>query len=217
MPADFPLADYQAIHSLVANTQKPYFTHYAGAWNAIAHRFRASSDYDEEFRLFLQKDGEMPPANERHAQEVSLFNFFGNAYSIFESGFYAAHALSSAVDPVEFGLSASDLRNVNPTNVAKALSRVMPHDPVGATLSQILADADFAELKATRNILIHRIASGRNAYVGGAKHGTTDWSLNGLPFGPSVTSQPRAQLSRLTGQLLGAINSFVLANQAAFR
>ncbi|NBX03534.1 MAG: hypothetical protein EBR02_05675 [Alphaproteobacteria bacterium] len=47
MPLDFPVADYEAIHSIVeprTRKAKETYEQFAGAWNAVAYRFLALTE-----------------------------------------------------------------------------------------------------------------------------------------------------------------------------
>ena len=47
MPNIFPTISYEKIHKIVVLTQANHllYDHYAGAWNALAYRFKAAIDH----------------------------------------------------------------------------------------------------------------------------------------------------------------------------
>jgi hypothetical protein len=92
MPGDFPLAVYNDIHAHIAPLQPRFpdaYRHYAGAWNAVAIRFKSAAEADAVFQSSLN---EPSLVEQRFRQEVALFQFFTNSVSVLDSCAYALHA-----------------------------------------------------------------------------------------------------------------------------
>jgi hypothetical protein len=91
MPPDFPTEAYESVFSKsleYVQSANDIYSHFAGAWNAVAYRFLAVADYECELISSLSQRSPGPKI--RHAQERQLFGFFSNGFSVFEAAFYGA-------------------------------------------------------------------------------------------------------------------------------
>lgn len=134
MPADFPLAVYKDIHSEIAPLQPRFpnpYRHYAGAWNAVAIRFRSAAGADDEFQSSLNDSSSV---EQRFRQEVTLFEFFTNLVSVLDSCAYALHAIGNMIDAVAFPLSGQSLRAADFRGVAKSFKQQFAADALAAAL-----------------------------------------------------------------------------------
>ena len=60
MPSDFPQQSYEVIHRycqprIQSPGQKALWDEYMFAWNAVAYRFAAMAEYDEDFKISLSR------------------------------------------------------------------------------------------------------------------------------------------------------------------
>src|SRR5680860_162031 len=97
VPADFPTAPYEVVLQVVESTQARHalYEHHAGAWNALAYRFRASVDCGDLFVTLLNTHGSAPEPQERYLQERALFDFFSAGFSVFECAFYGLYTIGA--------------------------------------------------------------------------------------------------------------------------
>ena len=80
MPADFPLAAYNDIHSHTAPLQPRFpdaFRHYAGAWKAVAIRFRSAAEADDVFQSSLNEQSSVEQRFRQESRIVSVLHEFG--------------------------------------------------------------------------------------------------------------------------------------------
>jgi hypothetical protein len=113
MPADFPLAVYNDIVAHVVPLQPRFpdaYRHNAGAWNAVAIRFRSAAEADDAFQSSLNEPNSI---DQRFRQEAALFQFFTNSVSLLDSCAYALHSLGNMVDAAAFPLTGPSLRTAD--------------------------------------------------------------------------------------------------------
>ena len=219
MPADFPLAAYNDIHSHTAPLQPRFpdaFRHYAGAWKAVAIRFRSAAEADDVFQSSLN---EQSSVEQRFRQEVALFQFFTSSVSVLDSCAYALHAIGNMIDAAAFPLTGQSLRTANFRGVGKSFVAGFPADSLAVALVSINADTLATELRDFRNFLTHRVASSRSYVMPTTgPNPPVRWEVSHLEALSGVQALPIA--SQLTGRyrswvigrldvLFAAINSFV--------
>jgi hypothetical protein len=214
VPDDFPFAHYELIHTTIASKQAGHvlYEHYAGAWNALAYRFRASIDSSDVFVASLRVHSAEPKPGERYMQERALFDFFSSGFSVFESTFYGLYAIGAFLAPTIFPLASErDQQQVTPSRTKDAYARAFPGDPILLTFATLFGDPEYQQWREIRNVLTHRTAPGRRIYVsiGTEDAPPTEWKLNNQPLDESIASVGRRELSRLLGQLLTASSRFV--------
>jgi hypothetical protein len=218
MPPDFPVEHYESVHKRVegrARTSNDTYEHFAGAWNALAYRFLAVTEYQAAFTASLSIVGGSPTPDERYRQERDLFGFFSNGFSVFESAFYALFSLGAFVSAAGFPLNTpKDQQRVSPSSTAAALARVFPSDHIHKTVSAITSDSSYLEFREVRNILTHRAAPGRTFFVGiGSDDALPDlWKIKSIPLDANMAPSRRAELSRLLRELLQGIDDFAKAH-----
>ena len=113
MPSDFPLEAYNGIHAHVGPLQPRFpdaYRHNAGAWNAVAIRFRSAAEADDLFQSSLNEPNSV---EQGFRQEVALFQFFTNSVSVLDSCAYALHALGNLIDAAAFPLTGQSLRTAD--------------------------------------------------------------------------------------------------------
>lgn len=211
---DFPVAAYEAIHRHVVSRWggDELYEHYAGAWNAVAYRYHAAVQAGEEFQLSLESHGSSPSPEERYRQDQALSMFFNSGYSTIESVFYGLHSIAAFIDPVSFSLATPKARQqVSPTQTSAAFKRAFPGDPLLLAFDALLADPAYQEWREIRNVLTHRTAPGRRMYVGIGDDDApaTEWKLNSIPLDSTMAKGRRAEIARMLGDLLSAVETFI--------
>lgn len=223
LPGDFPLSEYNGVHDKVAPLQPQFteaFRHYAGAWNAVAFRYRAAAESDDSYKEATAKPS---TSLQRYAQEVALFGFFANAIATLDSLAYGAHAIGATMDPLSFALTADTLRHVGLHTAAAHFSRAFPSDPVGTALFGIANDPVHIEMREIRNALSHRSASARafELSVGTRAPQSERWLVDHLQLKSGIqsiaidagtTARHRAWLSRQLLHTVGAMRQFCSAH-----
>lgn len=217
VPPDFPAAPYNSIHKRVVATrgQHPLYEHHAGAWNALAYRFRSLADSGEQFASSLAKHGDSPVPQERYMQEKALFEFYSSGFSVFECTFYGLYAIGAFLNSSAFPMTKpEDQQKVTPTSTSKAYEKTFPGAPILKTFSDLFADPDYQEWRTVRNVLTHRAAPGRIMYVSiGAEDALpAAWKLNKKAMDATLTSNARKTLVRLMSSVLIASEQFVETN-----
>jgi hypothetical protein len=207
IPVDFPVAAYDRIYHVVERTHRQHalYEHHAGAWNALAYRFRAVIDNGDAFALSLRTHGPAPPAHERYFQEGALFDFFSAGFSAFECMFYGIYTIGAFIEPRHFSLATErEQQRVSPTSTRDALARAFPDDPLLAVIAALFADPEYQRWRETRNVLTHRSAPGRRMYlsVGGDDERPTEWKIDNSPLDESIAERGRRELSRMLTALL---------------
>jgi hypothetical protein len=215
LPAeDFPVRPYESVHERVVSTwgKHKLYEHYAGAWNAVAYRFHAAVDAGDDFQASIVAAGATPSAEERYRQDKALAEFFGGAFSTFESVFYALHTIGAFIDPSGFSLATPKAQQqVSPRQTSDAFRRAFPGDSILGSFDALFADAQHQELREIRNILTHRTAPGRRMYVGIGDDDapSAEWKLNNIPMDDALVPTRRRELARMLTSLVEATDAFV--------
>lgn len=209
----FPVDPYERVHALMASRgSDPLYKHYAGAWNALAYRFRAAVDSAEQFATLLRQHGASPAPEARYLQERALFDFYSSGFSVFECTFYALYTFGALLEPNTFSLASERAQQqVSPSRTREAFKRAFPRDPIVATVGALFADPEYQKWREVRNVLTHRTAPGRTVYVSIGQDDTppTEWKLNNSPLDESISADGARELSRLITLLVTAAATFV--------
>lgn len=216
VPDDFPVGAYESVYRAIESKKAAHllYEHYAGAWTALAYRFRAAMDYGEYFVALLKKHGATPPPEERYLQERALFDLYSSGFAAFECAFYGLYTVGAFISPREFPLTTPrEQQQVSPSRTKVAFARAFPGDPILAVFAALFADPQYQQWREIRNVLTHRTAPGRRIYVsiGDDDEPPTEWKLNNSPLDESLASTGRRELSRLLGELLAGSATFVAA------
>ena len=199
MPSDFPLEAYNGIHAHVGPLQPRFrdaYRHNAGAWNAVAIRFRSAAEADDAFQSSLNEPNSI---DQRFRQEAALFQFFTNSVSVLDSCAYALHSLGNMVDAAAFPLTGESLRTADFRGVPNLFEERFPADPLTVALVSTNADPLATELRDFRNFLTHRVASTRSYIMATAgPNPPVRWEIGHLEALLGVQAIQIA--SRLTGQ-----------------
>ena len=213
----FPITSYEEIHKIVVLSQSKnsLYNHYAGAWNAIAYRFKEAEDQSDAFISCIDNNGSTPPPNERYLQEKILFDFFSSCFSTFESAFYGLYTIGSFISPKDFPLTAvKDQQKVSPTRTRDLYMDTFSKDKIVNSFNALFTDVEYQKLRNTRNILTHRAAPGRRIYVSmeDTKGPMTEWKLNNMVVDRNLITNSKSELSRLLFYLLDNSALFVKAH-----
>jgi hypothetical protein len=217
MPPDFPVEHYESVYKRLerhAHTSNGTYEHFAGAWNALAYRFLAVTEYEVAFTASLNVAGAGPTPDERYRQERDLFGFFSNAFSVFESAFYGLFSIGAFLSAAEFPLKTSkDQQRVSPSSTAAALVRAFPGAAIIKIISDVTLDPSYLEIREVRNVLTHRAAPGRTFFVGiGSDDALPDlWKIKSIPLDAKMAPARRTELCRLLKQLLAGADDFTKA------
>lgn len=211
--SDFPAGPYESIHAAVVGkwSNGEFYTHFSGAWNALAYRFHGTVDAGVQFQQSLTTHGPHPAPLERYQQERALFEFFSNGFSTFEAVFYGMFAIGAMIDPEKFPLTtARDQQRVSPAQSAEACKRAFPDDPLLNVFATLFEDQAYQRWREVRNVLTHRTAPGRRIYVslGQDDASPVEWKLNDLPLDESLVANRQAELVRLISEVLSGIEKF---------
>ena len=213
VPPTFPAVAYlnTGAHMSANHVASHANSHFRGAWNAISYRYHEARECAFQFQNHFSTYGDGPPPAERYEQERMLFDFFSSAVSALEAYFFGAFALASTSQPADFPLnSPADERKVKPSYVIKLLKTHRNGDPLIGILDALVSDVRYGELHDARNILTHRIAPGRQFFLGGS-HPPVVWNLTGNRLTADVLVLALADLEGLLWQALPAAETFALS------
>lgn len=218
MPGDFPTGHYNAVYDrTLARVTAAATVHdqFAGAWNAVAYRFLAMADEERTFPSLIANTA--PEPSIRYQQERSLFGFFSNGFSVFESAFYALFALGTLSSPSHFPIAtAKDQQRISPQSTSAAFATAFPADPLNTALSALLTNAHFIEWREIRNVLTHRAAPGRTFFVGIGDLGDAplpdQWKIKEISLDAQMAANRRVELSQQLERLLDGIRAFTFRN-----
>ncbi len=183
MPASFPEAKFQEFGVLSAKffpkvLSDEYLAdplqkrqHSDSAWMAVAYRYRACSESNEEFKVLLSEASELSRewgSDEEHNYKLGrcVYQFFISSLSVFESLAYSLYFLGGVRQPADFP-HISNPKKITVEETAKAFAIAFPHASLTAHLAALLQDADYKQIGVLRNILAHRLTGRRSITVDG--------------------------------------------------
>jgi hypothetical protein len=210
---NFPQKEYEAIHSILSSkyAERKEYEHFAGAWNAVAYRYKATVDHGQDFIELLKLHGTAPQPEKRYLQEKALFDHFSSCFSVFESTCYSFFAIGSIISPEYFAINDStDQRKISPETTKKTFQKVFPDEQITKTLIESISDPEFENIRNTRNILTHRTSPGRKIYlnIGKDESPPTEWKLNNKPLDEFIVKSNEENMKRLLNNLLNAGEEF---------
>lgn len=180
----FPVSAWMNVSDAMSswNREPSVWGEWAGAWNAVAYRWRACWDASESFEGSVVKDGDAPEQGVRYQQERKAFEFFVSSLSVLESHSYALHAIGAMLRPAGFPLTTeAHRRSVTLKSTVQRFEEHFPHDPLTEALRRTSVAKELADLTLLRNTLAHRTQPGRTIVVGG----TSTWQ--GRPLSGATT------------------------------
>ena len=215
MPQDFEVVSYEAVHSRAVARKEACpesYDQFAGAWRAVAYRFRSCTEHDLAFTESIRRAGDAPPSPERHIQERELFCFFVAGLAVIESFYYGMFAIASMLDSANFPVATpSDLRSISPRKTVERFGECFREETLTVALKRIIDDDVYREWKEIRNILTHRTVPGRIIYasVGSAKRPPppAQWKI-GIQLDESTTGARREWLAQTVNALLREADKF---------
>lgn len=237
MPPSFPMDGYRAFglatRSLFPKTlsdedlNDPLHrrTHFDWAWQAVRYRYRSAAECSEEFQALLANPSEMWQAGWGDEEltyklERSIYTFFMNGLSVFDSFAYALYFLGHAVQPAAF-FDVAKLRNITRKATCKAFGAAFPQEPITKLLARLSSDAKFGAIDELRNILGHRLSGRHSVRSSGTMNRdgtfTTDfheetWHIPGaavsLTFGPEMLQRVLDDVADLVKALTAAALQF---------
>ena len=163
VPDDFPAGPFEGTY-LHALDDIIYPEQFTGAWHGMVYRFKASAENADAFAELFRVHGSNPPSFEpRYAQDREMFEFHANGYGALDCLFYGVYFVAELVKPADFDVT--DLRKITAKGTTKLFDRYFPGEPLTAALHDTFYSEDYADWSDLRNILAHRIASGRIVYM----------------------------------------------------
>lgn len=185
------------------------WTEFTGGWNAVSARFEGCTDASEAYTKLVIEAGNSPAVPMRYTQDNELFIFFFAGFAVLDSLAYSLFSLGNMLASPEFPMNTEDdLKSITFAFTAKRFSTHYPREDLSAKLNALLATAKYEEWKNVRNILAHRVAPGRNFYMGGDKNGLTEWTI-GVAIDDNTTQSRRIWLCRQLVELLIATQTFL--------
>ncbi len=162
MPDDFDVDLYDSICASITKRGQYHHradSHFAYAWKAIAYRFRAMAECDEDFTDSFPKRLSLPIEErfaERYRQEKAVFGFFANGISSIECFFYAAYCFACIVNPNGFPLTDSQDLKFTPLSAYKKFATHLRGDGLTSEMECCLRDPKYREAREMRDVLMHR-------------------------------------------------------------
>lgn len=212
----FPCVTYDSLSSqlgIATLMGLPAWKQFAGAWNAVAYRYKACAEHDIAFTESFNRSSASPSQPERYIQERELFGFFCTGFSAMEACCYALFSIASLHNPSNFRLSTDEhFRVTTVGRIARAFNNYFPGKAFTTILLKIYLSKEFNDWKEARNILTHRAQPGRTAYVGGEKDEQTVWQLCDISIDQRTTSSRMHWLRQTINDLVGCAASFCSEN-----
>jgi hypothetical protein len=160
LPTDFPLQIYDKTGVILfkyIDTDLIKWRSFWLGWDGLKNRYRAMSEYDEEFTQSIKKHGNSPLSpEERYKQDKALFGFFTSSVSAVECFFYAAYWMGAFLKPKEFPSDSESLRLINPQCVVRMFETHFPGDTLTGQMAKCVSDSSYGEMKDMRDVLSHR-------------------------------------------------------------
>ena len=226
MPHAFPAVEYDFLtdHAEARRGGHPNIGELAAAMNGVAHRYRATESYVQDFQRLFKRGGAAPTALVRAAQEKALFGLFCSGVSTVECVFYGLYALGTLAGGTTFKLATEkDRRQVSPRSTQTAFMSDFPTDAVIGQIDLVLQDAAYGDCTHARNTLTHRAAPARHHYVtisegvpAGphtvAQSQPSRWGDLNFPLTSALATDAMTSFERVTGLLLKAAWDFAQRN-----
>ena len=193
--------------------------HSDGAWRAVAYRYRACSESNDEFKVLGSGASELSRewgSDEEHNYKLErcVYQFFVSGLSVFESLAYSLYFFGSVQRPAYFP-HVNDPKKVTIEGTSKEFGAAFPHASLTTGLVALLQDVDYKQISTMRNILAHRVAGGRSIHVD-VRHSDPTfaptreeaWSAQGsndrLIFDDQLLQRPLSGITKLLTTLLQA-------------
>lgn len=232
MPPSFPMVEYRAFGLATGplfpktlsdeDLDDPLHrrTHFDWAWQAVRYRYRSAAECSEEFRALLDNPSEMWRAGWGDEEftyklERSVYTFFMNGLSVFDSFAYALYLLGHAIQPVAFPNVAKP-HKITRTAAGRAFGTAFPQEHITRLLAGLSSDARFDLIDEIRNILGHRLSGRRSVRSSGTMRDGTftidlheeTWHLPGAETGLTFD---RDMLQRVLDDVAGLVKTLTAA------
>jgi hypothetical protein len=208
----FPCETYDSLSSqlgIATLMGLPAWKQFAGAWNAVAYRYKACAEHNVAFTESFKRSSAPPSQPERYIQERELFGFFSTGFSAMEASYYALFAIASLHNPSNFRLSTDEhFRVTTVGRIARAFSNYFPGKAFTSTILRIYLSKEYNDWKEAREVLNHRGQPGRTACVGSDRDGRTLWQLCDISIDLRTTSSRWHWLSQTINDLVGCAADF---------
>jgi hypothetical protein len=209
MPADFPVAPYEAVLDAVSETRHAApapWGEFVVAWVSLSHRFVMVAEHDEAFAASVRSDGLSPQPPVRQRQDENLFSFFVAGISTLETFAYGTWAMVWATGDTDFALATSDeQRRVSLRSLRARLDRRDAQTPLALALGRVVDSDELTAWADVRNAITHRATPGRHHRVGGEPE-PMPWGT--IHLTEQTTTLRRAWLATTLGVLLSAAEVF---------
>jgi hypothetical protein len=143
--------------------------HFERAWLAVRYRYRACSEYNEEYKALLANASDLwrewsADEEQNYKLEKSLYQFFISGLSVFESLGFCLYFVGSTVCTKHFSF-VSNPKHITLAVTSKAFTDAFPHASITNHLAELSRDTEYRKIDAIRNILAHRLIGRRNVHV----------------------------------------------------
>ena len=178
--------------------------HFDRSWMAVACRYRACGEQNEDFKTLLRGASDFwsewgADEEQDYKLERCLYAFFMNAHSIFESLGYCLYFVGAAVKPAEF-THVTEPKKITLEETSRAYRTAFPKTRVARELEGLLEKAEYRQIKEIRNILAHRLVGRRHVHssIRDARHGRYTGTRKEFLFlpGASVELQFDAEMTQ---------------------
>lgn len=221
LPAGFPVDAYDRVGDwLKENTEKPpgtvWFTA-TSAWKGVAYRAKAAREHADELAASLAI-ADTPGEPQRYEQDHALFALAVTALSAIECCYFAAFCIGHVVEPATIPLSDPKHLRLYPENVMDRLRKSsFAADALVTTMTGVLAEPEYEQLRLFRDVLAHRGTPPRRAFL--STHGPNIPSAvpanpkdlaEGWDYSMAVTNFPRLNdwVARRVSILIEAMDVF---------
>jgi len=193
-PKEFPTELHDNVNDYMAKIKDSHldiWREFAGGWNSIVYRYLTCYQCNKQFTFCVSKYGGSPKQPIRYFQERELFIFYLSGISVIESFCYSFYAINSIYDSIIFPIDTDEQkRNINIKSLLSNLERSKIKDEnITISIKNLSQDRNFFEWLKVRNILAHRESPPRRHYLGGEKHGSTEWAESILINYETTTSR----------------------------
>lgn len=222
IPPDFPSDLYNKVNSCLAKYNDKHSVEvrsFGLGWKGVVYRYRALSEYDDQFTASIIKYSNSPSFEERYIQGKALFGFFVNVVSIIECFFFSTYCIASILEPGVFSiLEAEKLRLISPSYVHTKFQTCFPKDCISIMMGKCIKDPTYIKIGEVRDVLTHRGMPPRSFYRGGERNGMAtmpdnikdpvdQWQFD-LPVDAETTASRRLWLSDTLKVLIAATDHF---------
>jgi hypothetical protein len=142
--------------------------HFERAWLAVRYRYRACSEYNEEYKALLVNPSDLwrewsADEEQNYQLEKSLYQFFMSGLSVFESLGFCLYFVGSMVCPNHFPF-VSNPKRITSAATSKAFTAAFPYASITNHLAELSRDTEYRKIDTIRNILAHRLTGRRNVH-----------------------------------------------------